>query len=345
MTYIDRLSIEYVGISSYIKGGVIGMNDSYDTVANLALSKYPQLHGASIQFFGQDTNINYLVEHNETKYFMKIYMDHSSTIDDNIAEAVLLEHLTNTTDLHVPTVIKNQDNAYVTTLFSPSDQQDKHIMIATFLSGEALDGNETKERMEQLGRTMAILHNAAKSLVIPKGVTFKQWDQVLYWRKEEKHYHKEEYKDKMSVDTRRLLDQVFPYLDKRLPALYQKNNILVHGDLNPWNVLIEGDQLKMIDFEDTIVGTPIHDIAITLFYYRYDLKYTYQDIRDWLLTGYQDIVPNFKPDWEIVDMLIIARTVNFMNFILLLEDDPNVYIEERARRVRDYLSKYNITFE
>lgn len=321
------------------------MNKSYNNLANQALLMYPELKGATLKFFGQDTNINYVIEHNKKKYFMKIFMDHSSTIDDNIAEAVLLEHLSNTTNLHVPRVLKNQDGSYVTTIFSPTDQQEKHIMVATFLTGEALDGNETKERLVELGRTMAILHQSAQSLVIPEGVTFKKWDRVLYWRNEEIHYHKEEHKDKMSQEDRDLLDHVFPYLDNRLQELYQGDSILVHGDLNPWNVLIEDQQIKLIDFEDIIIGTPIQDVAITLFYYRYDPNYTYTDIRDWLLEGYQEINPNFQPDWEIVEMLIIARTVNFINFVLLIEEDPKAYIKERLRRLKEYLNMYNISFE
>ena len=318
------------------------MNAFYDDIAARALTHYPQLKDASLRFFVEESNVNYLIEHDGSRYFMKLFVDHSSTIDDNIAEAVLLDHLVKTTDLAVPHVLRNQDGAYVTVVTLP-DGTSKRAMIATFLDGEPLHQRETEARMIELGRILATLHQAAATLTIPHGVSFKRWDRVLYWRDEVVVYHDPQYRDDMTDADRALLDKVFPYLDEQLAKLYEEPLILVHGDANPWNVLIEDDTMKLIDFEDALIATPVHDIAITLFYYRYDQNYDYHQIRSWLIKGYREIDPTFDPDWSTIDMLIMARTVNFINFSLILFDDSKKFIGERMRRLREYLDHYHIS--
>lgn len=320
------------------------MNPFYDDIAARALAHYPQLKDASLRFFAEESNINYLVEKDGVSYFMKLFVDHSSTMDDNIAEAVLLEHLSTTTDLNVPRVLRNADDAFVTEV-PLADGSVKRAMIATFLTGEPLHERETKERIQALGRMLATLHRAAASLTIPSGVSFKRWDRVLYWRDEVPHYHKPEYRDRMSDADRDLLDRVFPYLDQRLQNIYYGPTILVHGDANPWNVLVEGDDVKLIDFEDALIATPVHDLAICLFYYRYDEHYDYEVMREWLIDGYRDVDPDFLIDWDIVEMLIIARMVNFINHVLILWDDPKSFIVERMRRLRQYLNQNSITLD
>ena len=52
---------------------------------------------------------------------------------------------------------------------------------------------------------------------------------------------------------RELMDSMIPFLNKELQRIYSLQEAqFLHGDLNPWNVRICGDQLSILDFEVTI---------------------------------------------------------------------------------------------
>ncbi|MBO6134290.1 MAG: NTP transferase domain-containing protein [Lachnospiraceae bacterium] len=65
--------------------------------------------------------------------------------------------------------------------------------------------------------------------------------------------------------------EIKKYLDK-----VDKVKTLTHGDPNPNNVLIVGNELKLIDFEYGGMANPLSDIALFGVYVGYDFKKTYE---------------------------------------------------------------------
>jgi len=43
-------------------------------------------------------------------------------------------------------------------------------------------------------------------------------------------------------------------------------NGLIHADAHAWNVLIDGDDLTLVDFDDAVMGPYLYDLAVVLYY-------------------------------------------------------------------------------
>ena len=155
-------------------------------------------------------------------------------------------------------------------------------------------------------------------------------------------YHDEKYVIYFSEEVRIFLDRFIAYLDDILPKYYKEDSFLIHADLNPWNVKLHDGEIRLLDFEEGMLGNAVHDIAIMLFYYRYDPNYNYDEVKESYLKGYSNIslLPKFT-DFDI-DLLIMARTANFINYVLYIEEEPGNYIKTRILRLKDFVERYNL---
>lgn len=314
-------------------------------VIELALLEY-DIEYNKIEYFIEETNIFYKVYGSDgTVYGLKICQDESSTIEDSLAEIFILNTVKNNSDIVIPTVIKSKSHKGVTIINSKYTDAPKRIIIYKWLDGLLFDGNETNELFYLLGQTMAKLHVATQGTQIPQNISPKKWDKIFYFTDEEIVYNKDEYMDKISVNARKLLDNIIPFLDKELAKYYTVNTPqLIHGDINPWNVLLHNEELCLIDFEDVAYGYPLHDLAIALFYYKYNKNFDYNTVKKNIFAGYSSIIdlPTFT-EYDI-DLLIVARRVNFINYIMVIDENPKQYIERSIKRVIDFIDMYNITF-
>jgi Ser/Thr protein kinase RdoA (MazF antagonist) len=73
-----------------------------------------------------------------------------------------------------------------------------------------------------------------------------------------------------------------PALRQRLEELGRSNlpQTLIHGDLHPWNVMLDGESLHIFDWSDACVSHPFFDLATFL------PRVAEEDVRTALLDGY-----------------------------------------------------------
>jgi len=319
----------------------IGKKRRLKKLATNALAYY-DIDVKSVEFLAEETNIFYkVVDTNNKKYALKIFQEESSTIEDNLAEVFFINEVHKNTDITVPTVIYSKDDKGVIVIESEYFEIPKRVAIYNWIEGIDLDGRETEERFYKLGKITAKLHNATKNTIIPYDIFPKRWDKVFYYRNEVPVYKQENYQKYIDTNYHKVMDFIIPYLDKKLIEYYNNSEPqLIHADLNPWNIKLYKNEFRIIDFEEAMYGLPIHDFAIMLFYYRYDRGFDYEKVKQNFLAGYLSInsLPQFT-DYDI-DLLIIARTVNFLNYVLLIDDDPKEYCMTRIKRVEEFINKY-----
>ena len=103
-------------------------------------------------------------------------------------------------------------------------------------------------------------------------------------------------------------------------------------------------RIKMVvfDFEDNMYGTPLHDLAIILFGYWLDPDFEFEQVKDSVLKGYSNIRPLPKFSNFDLELLMTSRRVNFLNYILLVSDSPEKFIERNLKRVMNFMDTYNI---
>ena len=91
---------------------------------------------------------------------------------------------------------------------------------------------------------------------------------------------------------------------------------LLHGDLTPSNVMVGGDHLIPIDFQDAIWGLDVQDLSLSLV--SLDHIDSSGDLRAAFRSGYESVRrwPDLSP--ELLDTLCAARRLHQLNLSLML---------------------------
>jgi len=305
-------------------------------VIEMALKHY-DIKVNKLSFLEEATNVFYkLTDQKGKKFAVKVYQEINSNMDDALVEMHFLKLIGSETEIEVPNPIKNFDGEYITYFDTPYDDVKKRVSVYEWLSGKDLDGNEEIDHFYEVGKIMAHIHEVTIKHKLPENLNPKRIDRVLYFSGDEYFYRMDKYKSKVKPETYKLFDYVIPYLDKRMAKLYDSTPYLIHGDFNPYNIRLHRNSIKLLDFEDACLGYDIHDISILLFHYQLDDKFElYKKV---FYKGYRS-VRNIDIDEDVVKMLMMARRVNFMNYILAISDDVEKYLDVNTKRVLECLKE------
>lgn len=309
-----------------------------DTIVKKGLENYSDIF-QSINFFTKETSTIYKVVNTESETFaLKIYDDNSSNVLDNQIEVLILEAIQKKGSIPTTTLVKNKDNQFLTVHHNSATNTSYRMVLSRWLEGSDLEHKETPALFFNLGQLVAELHLITKEMTIPKDLEPKKWNQVFYFRDEKAVYHEGQYQNIVSEEFKTLMDLAIPLLNQKLQQLYDiAPPQLLHGDLNPCNIKLQDGQLALLDFEDAILGHPIHDLAILLFYYEDHDQFSYELVKNKVLEGYRSVsrLPNLEE--QTIKMLSIARTVNFLNHVLTLEEDYSKFIKKSLEKLKAYL--------
>jgi Ser/Thr protein kinase RdoA (MazF antagonist) len=314
----------------------------YKNVALKALLAY-DLEVSEVSFMCEETNVFFKVKTvSDELYALKIFQEASSKISDNLAEVFFIDVVKDKTDLNVPTVIKTKHDKEIV-LVEDEEGKEKRIALYEWLDGVEIDENETLETFYDIGKITATLHLGTKGVTYPTNITPKRWDKVFYYIGEEAEYMNDEYQKYVDERYIKVMDKIIPYLDKSLSALYDgQETQLIHGDLNPFNIMKNDEEYQIIDFEEAFDALPVHDLAIHFFYYEFDDRFEFEEVIREFMKGYHEIIPVTDFQFPEIEMLMTARRVNFLNYCLTVMEDPSKYIEKNIPRVEAFMEKYDI---
>lgn len=310
-------------------------------IAELALEKY-DITVDKIEYLIEETNVFFKVRDSSGNlYALKIFQELSSKIEDNLAEVFLIDTIKKNSDIVVSEVVEAKTHEKIVIVDSKYTQIPKRVALYRWIEGEDFKGNESDDRYYKLGQLAAKLHLATKDITIPANLSPKKWDKVFYYRDEKPVYKEEHFQKYLDKEYHDIMDFIIPYLDEKLSEFYINSTPqLIHADLNPWNVRVYKDELRLLDFEEAMLAYPIHDLAILLFYYRYSQENDYEKVKNLIYDGYRSIsaLPKFS-EYQL-ELLITARRVNFLNYILEVDDNPTEYINTNIQRVKSFIDKY-----
>lgn len=292
-----------------------------------------------------ETNTHFRVETTTgEKYVLRIYSEEETTLLDNLAEIYWLNALKQDTNLHVTEPVARQDGEFITTITVPNVPPERRCVLFKWIPGKCLAQDLTAGNYETLGQLMARLHNHSESLDRPLSIQPKRWDKVFYYKDEPIVFRSESYQHLFPKDRIGLLETVIRKANNVFEELYadERNMMLIHGDLHFWNVHIHRNRLYLIDFEDTMLGYPVQDIAITLSYGR--TLEGYRELRDAFERGYTSLRPWPVKSEAQFEALIAARSVMFVNYVAHIDydEDKEKYIKNRCQELEQFLEIYGV---
>lgn len=187
--------------------------------------------------------------------------------------------------------------------------------LVTWLSGTPMGQSrvpltlpDAPATFHMLGQTMAQLHSDCDAWTPPTGFTRGHWDAEgllgdsplwgRFWDN-----------PTLDADTRALF---LTFRDEARIALevLDLDYGLIHADLVRENVLLKGDRLQLIDFDDGGFGFRLFDIATTLLKNR--MEPDYPALKSALIAGYHSIRPL---DLSALDLFLALRAVTYVGWI------------------------------
>ena len=101
---------------------------------------------------------------------------------------------------------------------------------------------------------------------------------------------------------------------------------LIHADLHPFNVLVRGETVSVIDFDDSGFGWHLYDLAVALFYDQE--KPHFATARDALLSGYRTERHLDDAAEDLLPMFLLIRGLALLGW---MRERPEHQKENRLR--------------
>ncbi len=198
-------------------------------------------------------------------------------------------------------------------------------------TGKPLDFSldEQKTLFHRVGATMARLHAVSDGWTLPDNFRRPSWnaDGILgekpvwgrFWDC-----------DVLTEDQRQTLSALRETLSGTLQRLERRGADygLIHADLVRENILVNGDVVSFIDFDDAGFGWRMFDLATALLKNRREPQY--EALRDALIAGYRSERPMSDEEWRMLPLFLTLRSLTYIGWIALRPEMPGA--KERLAR-------------
>ena len=177
-----------------------------------------------------------------------------------------------------------------------------------------LDGRDVPALFHEIGKTMGTLHNLSTAWPERNTMVRHAWDkdgfvgdQPLwgeFWKVES-----------LTPAQREFFLRVKDALAEDLEAYGQTsdNYGLIHADLVPENVMLSGDEVQVIDFDDAGFGWHMFEIVTAAFWLAEEPEF--DSIQTALLDGYQSVRPLQQRDLDAMELFYAARSLTYMGWM------------------------------
>lgn len=199
------------------------------------------------------------------------------------------------------------------------EEVDGHrVDLLTWLPGETLGDTlradrvpDTERLFHAVGQHMARLHAASDAWTPPAGFTRVRWDadgllgEAPVWGRFWAH-------PGLSAEDQRLFTHFRSAAQRDLHGWLERPDFgLIHADLVRENVLLHGDRIGLLDFDDGGWGYRVFDLATTLLKFIGSADYPVS--RDALLRGYRSVR---LLDTATLDLFLALRAVTYVGWIV-----------------------------
>jgi Ser/Thr protein kinase RdoA (MazF antagonist) len=293
-------------------------------LANAALSYYALPPGSTASLINLSENATYRVDTPEGQRFaLRIHRDgyHSrQAIESELAWAIDLRRQGIVTS---PAPIIGRNGAHVQVVFHPLLPRPRHVVLFHWEDGvEPGIGEDLSEHFEILGETAARMHIHARQWQRPAWFTRFTWDFETSLGEANPHWGR--WRDALGMDhaSEKLFQRTVDLIGRRLMA-YGKGPErfgLLHCDLRLANLLIDGRDIKVIDFDDCGFSWYMYDAASTVSFYEHEPQVP--ALIDCWKNGYRRALPLGKEDETEIPTFIMLRRILLVAWVASHREAP-----------------------
>ena len=281
-------------------------------------------------------NVTFKVTDRDNAYVLRLHRPGYHTLAELVSERAWIRAL-GEAGIDVPGAVPTRGGRdYVPVTIEATGEQRYAGMLRwtegrllSHVLAETRDEAVVEDYFAQLGALTAAMHNQASAWQPPPGFTRHALDSeglmgdAPHWGPFWEHRSLSPAERRLLLDTRARLHETLAKLS-RDPSVYS----LIHADMHPGNILVHGDRLTVIDFDDAGFGWHPYDIAVVLTYYQG--KPNAREIERAFLDGYRATRP--VPD-DVLALVPMFRLIRWMASIGWFhqrpELEPSAVFQER----------------
>ncbi|MDF3934968.1 phosphotransferase enzyme family protein, partial [Pseudomonas citronellolis] len=252
----------------------------------------------------------------------------------------------------VPSIIRTRDGQHLAEVRSAALSEPRYVDMLGWLAGSTLGSAEHGLQAEgdiealfhQAGAVAARIHLRSAQWRQPNEFTRHAWDEEgllgakpfwgRFWEL-----------DLLSAEQRGLLQlaREEARLDLRRYGRHLDNFGMIHADLVPENLLLDGGELQLIDFDDAGFGWHMFELATALYFCLDDPRLA--QIEAALLAGYDSVKPLSAADRASLPLFLALRGTTYLGWVhtrrnsQTARDLAPMLIERACLLARDYLAR------
>jgi Ser/Thr protein kinase RdoA (MazF antagonist) len=275
------------------------------------------------------------------KYVIRINVPGERSREEIHSEMMWLDALHRDTDLGIPYPVRTRDGKLLTTVALESVPNERHCVVFSWIPGYNLANKMTPENFFKVGQLSAHLHEHAQVFKPLQSFWLKVYDKVFPNKFPVKIYD-EGYRDLISEERLSVFKRAEEKVAIVLSDLFDSDRAahVIHADLHHGNIKVSRGNLYALDFDDTMIGFPVQDVAISFYYFQQNPGFP--ELRQAFERGYTSL-RNWPEEYPgQIDTLIAGRALVLVNF-LLQHPDPRFqqilprFLESEVTRLRRLL--------
>jgi Ser/Thr protein kinase RdoA (MazF antagonist) len=252
----------------------------------------------------------------------------------------------------VPRVIRSRRDRNFEVIELPDKNGTRQIDVFEWIDGRQLgsvedgvggDGEDIAAQYRTIGAIAARMHNHAREWQCPAVFRRHAWDAEGLVG-EDPFWGRFWELDGLTPGQKNLLERARGEIARDLAAygMAADRYGLIHADLVPENVLIDGDRLQVIDFDDAGFGWHLFELATSLYFLTGDR--IYPTARDALIQGYRSERELSDETLARLPLFLAARGTTYLGWVHTRQGsdtarDMTPYLVERACAVaEEYLA-------
>jgi Ser/Thr protein kinase RdoA (MazF antagonist) len=250
--------------------------ETFTPAAREALRAFP-IEPDALELVSQSENVTYRVvdRRDGVAYALRLHRPWYHTIDELISERAWIRAL-DEAGIAVQAPMRTRDGQEYASVTIQTTGERRFAGLARWTTGRVLaqvlrettDTRIAEQHFARLGAVTASLHDQAATWQPPAAFTRHALDangfmgSTPHWGPFWDHRGLSDAERRLMLDTRARLHAALARLERQ-PAMYS----MIHADMHPGNILVDGDRLTVIDFDDAAWGWHAYDIAVALFYH------------------------------------------------------------------------------
>lgn len=322
--------------------------EKFAEIAQQAAERYP-FEAPVVKLLAFSENATYLVfnPHTQEKYcVLRVGRPGYHTLEEYESEISWLRQINDYTPLVVANPIPAADGSFIQQIPDEATATTYFCVATEFLTGQTLENDNAPDaavrHFETLGEITAYLHRQTEIWNGTKNIKRFHWDTENMIGEQAIWGNWKDYPE-MTPEAEEKITQCCAIIKSRLDKYGKnpRNYGVIHADLRDTNILVNGDDIKVIDFDDFGFGWHLHDLASALTFIE-DREDVPDLVNAWL-DGYRKVLPFTDTDFVEIDTFILQRRIQMLAWMASHQDSTPVqgymqgYMEGTMELVDRYL--------